>query len=163
MHLVPLSSQDTPQAIEFCLSVLSEFVHDPRFEDRIDLQHLPEFYRERGGEFWITKEKGEIVATLGIQAEDFRGQQAGVLRRFFLKPSLRGQGRGQELLQTAEDFCRAKNYSFLIFGLDGGNARARPFYERAGFTEFPQELAPQVLRDDNDEWYFEKKIKNPSP
>jgi GNAT superfamily N-acetyltransferase len=53
--------------------------------------------------------------------------------------SAEGTGVGTALLKYAEEWSRARGMTFLTLNVFDANARARRFYERAGF-------APETLK-----------------
>lgn len=55
------------------------------------------------------------------------------LRYFFLEPELRGLGVGTDLLNTALDFCREKEYSHVFLWTVSAQETARTLYKKAGF------------------------------
>ncbi|MCB5909067.1 GNAT family N-acetyltransferase [Streptomyces pinistramenti] len=59
---------------------------------------------------------------------------AGELLALYVAPALIGTGVGRTLLAAAEERARAAGFGLLCLWVVRGNARARRFYERAGFT-----------------------------
>ncbi len=125
--------------------------------DRIDLQSVPEYYRLRNGEFWVIRQQKEIIATSGVQQIMYKQQSAGFLRRVFVRQDLRNFGLGSALLKTAETFCRQQKFAFLMFGTSTEVKRANTFYRQNGYEKFTDDI-PQELLDDNDDWYFRKRL-----
>ena len=56
------------------------------------------------------------------------------LRRIYTLSRVHGSGLGAALMARALDDARALGKSRVLLGVYGGNARARAFYERQGFT-----------------------------
>lgn len=59
---------------------------------------------------------------------------AGELYAIYVKPSLIGTGVGRELLRTVHQHAAARGFRSLRLWVLRDNARARRFYERAGYA-----------------------------
>jgi ribosomal protein S18 acetylase RimI-like enzyme len=72
------------------------------------------------------------------------------LRRIYMLSRLHGSGLGAELMERALADARAMGKTRVLLGVYGGNARARAFYERQGFTVAGarQFLVGETLHDD---------------
>jgi ribosomal protein S18 acetylase RimI-like enzyme len=72
------------------------------------------------------------------------------LRRIYTLSRLHGSGLGAELMERALDDARAMGKRRVLLGVYGGNARARAFYERQGFTVVGTRrfLVGETLHDD---------------
>lgn len=72
------------------------------------------------------------------------------LRRIYTLSRLHGSGLGPELMERALADARALGKTRVLLGVYGGNARARAFYERQGFTVVGarQFLVGETLHDD---------------
>jgi ribosomal protein S18 acetylase RimI-like enzyme len=72
------------------------------------------------------------------------------LRRIYMLSRLHGSGLGAELMERALADARAMGKGRVLLGVYGGNARARAFYERQGFTVAGTRkfLVGETLHDD---------------
>ena len=72
------------------------------------------------------------------------------LRRIYMLSRLHGSGLGAELMERALADARAMGKARVLLGVYGGNARARAFYERQGFTVAGTRkfLVGETLHDD---------------
>lgn len=75
------------------------------------------------------------AATIGSIAIDGRAApKCGAhLRWFILGDAARGTGAGARLIDTALDFCRARNFESVYLWTFAGLDAARSLYERRGF------------------------------
>ncbi|GAB6906022.1 GCN5-related N-acetyltransferase [Desulfosarcina cetonica] len=96
---------------------------------------LAEFLQRYDGRrdgFWTMSVNGRVegsIAIDGIHAED----EGAHLRWFFVSDALRGKGAGNQLIDTAINFCRSKNYKKIYLWTFEGLFAARHLYEKAGF------------------------------
>ncbi|MFH8568603.1 GNAT family N-acetyltransferase [Streptomyces sp. NPDC017993] len=72
------------------------------------------------------------------------GPGAGELLALYVTPALIGTGVGRTLLTAATERARATGFGTLYLWVVRGNARARRFYERAGFLPDGSEEAYEV-------------------
>ncbi len=97
-----------------------------------ELAHLPSSYEEGGGAFWVVAgEGGEILGTCGmfpIAAGTFE------LRKMYLRPSLRGRGFGQKLLDASLSWARTRGGRRVVLDTTEQMKRAIAFYESNGFV-----------------------------
>ena len=68
--------------------------------DQPDLAAIPSFYQSGAGGFWVAKDAGAVVGTIGLK--DI-GAGRAALRKMFVGPAHRGAAHGvaQALLDTA--------------------------------------------------------------
>ncbi|MFG2889031.1 GNAT family N-acetyltransferase [Streptomyces sp. NPDC048248] len=72
------------------------------------------------------------------------GEPPGELLTLYVMPALIGTGVGRALLAAAMGRARAAGFGTLYLWVVRGNARARRFYERAGFVPDGSEEAYEV-------------------
>ncbi len=155
-------SSDTVEIQDFIYETWEGILTPPPKEKviagRADLQNPEKYYGERNGKFFLLRNKNQkICATIAVHELQYEGEISGFLRRFFIREGLRNKGLGTQLLEYVEALCREKKWKFLVFGVDETMGRNRPFYLRNGYEIFTENI-PQYLLDDNDKWYFRKKI-----
>jgi ribosomal protein S18 acetylase RimI-like enzyme len=87
--------------------------------------------------FVAEDENGKLAGFIHLQAENdyFRNEKYGYISDLAVDASFEGQGIGRKLLDTAEEWARAKGYRLLALYVFSGNRRARQLYEKYGFTE----------------------------
>jgi GNAT superfamily N-acetyltransferase len=86
---------------------------------------------------------GYIALTVGYSLEN-HGKDAFV-DEFFLAEGYRGRGIGREVLQFAEGYCRDTGVRSLHLGVEQKNARARRFYQQAGYPDLGRSLLSKRL------------------
>lgn len=170
MNIVSATSSQREEIQNFIFEFWKEFFDTGEQKDmlkkRPDLLFCPRFYIERDGNFWILRDPQErIFATIGVHKIFFKegGKKisVGFLRRFFVSKQYRSKGIGSALLEFVEKFCKSKNWKYLMFGVDESMEKVKKFYTKYGYEEFSNNI-PQEILDDNDAWYFRKKLI-PSP
>lgn len=82
--------------------------------------------------FWTISRDGQVEAAIAIDGTDALNRGAH-LRWFIVSDALRGQGAGGQLLRTAVDFCRDREYPGMHLWTFAGLDAARHLYEREGF------------------------------
>jgi ribosomal protein S18 acetylase RimI-like enzyme len=56
------------------------------------------------------------------------------LAELYIKPTMRGQGKGRALLTAAMDYARSKGASYMDLGTAESDVAARSLYESLGFS-----------------------------
>jgi len=89
---------------------------------------------------WVTEIENEIVAMISIQLvptlprPDIINNHFGYLTNFYTKPTYRGKGVGQQLLQTAKSWAIEQKLELLIVW---SSEEAVQLYKKQGFVENP--------------------------
>ncbi len=96
-----------------------------------------------------------------------RERETGLLWAVRVFPPLRSLGLGGRLVEAAEHALRARGYVWSELGVERGNARARQFYRRAGYSEAGEERGwfsftppgtSTVVRQRRDEIIMRKRL-----
>lgn len=99
------------------------------------------------GRIWLARDGAAPVAyavlTLGYSLEF--GGRYGLLDELFILAPYRGGGLGRALLDLVLGECRALGLGALRLEVERGNAPARIFYERLGFTAHTRDLMTRWL------------------
>ncbi|MBW4471521.1 MAG: GNAT family N-acetyltransferase [Stenomitos rutilans HA7619-LM2] len=89
-------------------------------------------YNEERDGFWVAVLENRVEASIAI--DGIQANQTGVhLRWFIVSDVLRGQGVGRQLLNSAIEFCRRKQYRRVYLWTFEGLDSARHLYEIFGF------------------------------
>jgi GNAT superfamily N-acetyltransferase len=64
----------------------------------------------------------------------FTAEGVADLVSMWVRPSARGHGVGETLIETAADWAKSRDYDTLYLWVTESNAPARRLYERCGFT-----------------------------
>ena len=112
---------------------------EPDGADR-DVLAVEAYYLDRGGEFWVVEQQGELVGTsayypclASAAAPSHRGEQAVEIRKMYLSPQARGQGLGKYLLAELERSIRARGCPEIWIETASVLTAAVKLYEANGY------------------------------
>ncbi|WP_125588359.1 GNAT family N-acetyltransferase [Companilactobacillus jidongensis] len=117
--------------IEFCQN--DEAHLDIKMIEQSDVFEIPEHYQATGGNFWIAKDNGLTVGSIGLLKLDNKN---GVLKKFFTYPKYRGNPvrLGQKLYEQFIDYAKNEvNLETIFLDTPEGEQRSHYFYEKQGF------------------------------
>lgn len=129
-------------------------------DDQPELLHIREKYLAGGGGFWVAKEGGKVLGSIGLM---IAGKGIGILKKFFVYEPYRGKPHhlGRQLYAVLIDFARERGVQQIILDTPKNTDRAHEFYVRAGFEQVPKEALPIVYDypySDSD--FFRLDLKN---
>lgn len=143
----PWAPADRDALIEFVLGIQrGEFGVPITAADQPDLGDVPAFYGKGSGGFWVAREDGAIVGSVGLL---HHGDDAAALRKMFVRADRRGRAHGiaERLIATVLDHARAAGLRTLCLGTRPDMLAAHRFYERHGFHRIDEtELPPSFPR-----------------
>ena len=110
-------------------------------DDQPELLHIKEKYLDNGGNFWVAKEQGKVVGTVGLM---MCSSGLAVLKKFFVYEPYRGipHHLGRELYNALLNFAKENGVKRLILDTPKNTERAHKFYEKAGFQKIEKEELP---------------------
>ncbi|HSZ43600.1 MAG TPA: GNAT family N-acetyltransferase [Trebonia sp.] len=119
--------------------------HMPQdFLDGLDVGHRTEAWRRRlpaaqrsRGDVLVVESAGQVAGFAGFgpsRDADADSGQTGELAAIYLRPGSIGQGLGRLLMMAVVSGLTDLGYADATLWVLDGNARARRFYERAGWT-----------------------------
>jgi GNAT superfamily N-acetyltransferase len=129
--------------------VLSGLSDDERLAHRRDRLRSP----PAGTQAWVAELDGHVAgfALSGPSRYGDSGPGTGELFAIYLEPDAVGLGLGRSLMEQAERGMWADGYHRAVLWVLRGNARARRFYERAGWrpdgASQEEELDGALLRE----------------
>ena len=86
-------------------------------------------------EVWIAEQSGRVAGCLHILATtDFFGRRHAHISVIATTEAAEGSGVGRALLDHADAWARRRGLALLTLNVFAANARARRFYEKAGWT-----------------------------
>jgi GNAT superfamily N-acetyltransferase len=107
-------------------------------------------YDQRRDGFWTASVGGRIEGSITIDGSHADAEGAH-LRWFIVSDVLRGRGVGNQLMETAIDFCRGCGYRRVyLWTFEGLNA-ARHLYEKNGFRLVEQKPGTQWGKEVNEQ------------
>ena len=115
------------------------------FERYIDLSlveeidRISEYYRERGGAFWVATRDGDIVGMFGLEPCHENSYE---LRRMYVSPEARRLGIASQMLQFAEDECKRRGGLRMELSTSELQPAAVALYRSAGYR-----LVREVVAD----------------
>jgi GNAT superfamily N-acetyltransferase len=107
-------------------------------------------YDEEKDGFWTAVFEGGIEGSITIDGAHAAAEGAH-LRWFIMSDGLRGKGVGNQLMDTAMDFCRSRGYSRIYLWTFEGLNPARHLYEKNGFRLVEQHKGTQWGREVNEQ------------
>lgn len=123
-----------------------------RAEDQPDILRIGEVYSGNGGAFWVAKDHGKVVGTIGLMNA---GDGLGILKKFFVYEAYRGDPHflGRRLYAELLEVARSRGFRRICLDTPRNTTRAHRFYEKAGFrpvdkTDYP--LTYECLYVEND-------------
>ena len=107
----------------------------PRLNE--DLLDIHQYYLSCGGMFWLAlDEQSRVVGCLGYNRYN---QDTAKLHRLYIKYTMKRQGLGSKLLETAEQYLKEAGYRYAIVHLGGKEYfESRQFYPKHGYREYKE-------------------------
>lgn len=155
----PYRPGDPSRVCYFYYDLYEKQYHFNGTVERYFLEGMIDLFRQADGSMlWVAEQGAEIVGSIAVIR---RGEQEAQLRWFGVAPSLQGQGLGKKLIETAMDYCRAKEYEHLTLWTIDILKPARHLYGKYGFamTETKPNLqwASYPLLEEKWEYHREKQ------
>lgn len=115
--------------------------HTVSVDNQPDLLHIQEKYLQPGGNFWVAKEYGELIGSIGLINA---GNGIGILKKFFVYEKYRGEPfhLGRKLYAEFLSFVQNKKFKNIILDTPKNTERAHKFYEKAGFKKITEDNLP---------------------
>ena len=106
-----------------------------------DLLAFDRHYGAPRGAFFVAREAGVLVGSVGVERRD---ADTAEVHRLYLDMRLRGRGIGRALLEAAIAWSRAAGAGHLVLWSDTRFDRAHALYERMGFRRTGEREVPDV-------------------
>jgi N-acetylglutamate synthase-like GNAT family acetyltransferase len=123
--------------------------------DQPDLAAPETHYMRGAGGFWVAREGGAVVGTIGLLDA---GLGVGALRKMFVRRDRRGKelGVARRLLERLLVHAREHHVDHILLGTRPEMHAAHHFYERAGFRRIAEgDLPPTFPRMRVDSVFYE--------
>lgn len=101
-----------------------------------DLENLDEFYKNKGGVFYIMLNNNTLVGTVAIKKIT---NEEAELKRLYLNQKYRNQGLGFKLMNLAISFAKTNNFKKITLNTNIKQTKAIELYKRNDFKEDKQE------------------------
>ena len=114
------------------------------FEDYIarslreEIDRIPDYYRERGGGFFVALEEEILVGCFGLEGLN---TDAAELRRMYVRQDHRRGGIAGRMLRRAEEVCRDAGCRSLILSTSELQQAALALYRRHGYRLVRDEIS----------------------
>jgi len=141
----PYAHADHRTTVELVLDIQTrEFGVPVTYDQQPDLQDPAAFFRRGAGEFWVARDAGAVVGTIGL-VEFAPGE--GALRKMFVRVDRRGAAHGvaQRLLDTLLAHARAQCLARVWLGTTEIFKASHRFYAKNGFAEIGEAALPPAF------------------
>jgi GNAT superfamily N-acetyltransferase len=153
--IAPADRTDVPGVIALIGRVYAEygFVFDPPVEVP-DLLAFERHYEPPRGAFFVVRQAGAIVGSVGVERLD---GAAAELHRLYLDAPLRGRGTGRALVEEVLAWCRTSAVARLVLWSDTRFEQAHRLYRRVDFRQTGERTLPNDPNQTR-EYCFERPV-----
>jgi putative acetyltransferase len=128
-----------PDAIATARELFKEYQNDLGidlcFQDfSKELATLPGAYAPPRGRLLLADVDGVVAGCVALRPVN---DQAGEMKRLYVRPAFRGSGTGRALVESVITEARAIGYHHICLDTLPVMARAQELYERLGFKDIP--------------------------
>ena len=137
----------------------------PQFEAYIvqsldeEIDHIPAYYAERGGSFWVAEDAGTLLGMYGLERCE---ENSAELRRMYVSPEARRRGVARAMLAHAERLCRSAGVDRLTLSTAEVQTSALALYRASGFELIREEVASvptnKTVGSGLRRFHFEKRL-----
>jgi len=124
-----------------------------------EIDHIPAYYAEHAGGFWIAEQEGGIAGMFGLERS---APDAMELRRMYVAPAARRNGIASNMLRFAEDECRRRGMARLELNTSELQPAAVSLYRYAGYRLVREVVADaatnKTVGGGIRRYYFEKML-----
>ena len=156
LTVAPARREDVPGVIDLIGRVFREYGWT--FVPSVELPDLCAFerhYEPPRGAFFIVRQRGRIVGSVGVERLD---DASAELHRLYLDAHLRGHGTGRALVEQVLDWCRQSRIAHLALWSDTRFDQAHRLYERMGFAQTGERTLPEDINQTR-EYRFERPVR----
>jgi ribosomal protein S18 acetylase RimI-like enzyme len=89
-------------------------------------------YFRAGSGFWLAQAKNQVAGCIALRPLRER-EQAGEIKRLYVRPEFRGSGAALALLVALEQYAEASGYEWLYLDSKDDLKPALRFYDRHGY------------------------------
>ena len=142
IHIDRYRDFDRDEVIELVLHCQNDGSRPPTtVDDQPELLHIEEKYFGSGGGFWVAREEGRVIGSIGLM---MAADDTAVLKKFFVSEGYRGEPHhlGRRLYAVLLAFAKERRVKQLVLDTPKNTERAHRFYEKAGFRKISEEELP---------------------
>jgi RimJ/RimL family protein N-acetyltransferase len=140
--VVPVAATraDVPEVFSLLARIWQEygFVWAPEIEFP-DLYRFEVHYVPPRGAFWVVRDAGRVVGSIGIDRVD---DATSEIHRLYLDAHLRGRGIGRALVEEALAWSRAQAMRRIVLWSDTRFEHSHRLYARLGFERLGERTVP---------------------
>lgn len=133
MEFIRAEKEDALEIVSLVAEVWREY--DCTLNIDIEERHLldpGDYFRQRGGDFWIVRENGILIATAAVSME----KDLAEMKTLYVKKEARGRGFGTQLTDLAIETAKERGAKRMELWSDTRFIDAHRLYERLGFVRF---------------------------
>lgn len=143
MKIIPYDNQYRDDMIFMVLQAKDALGRIPGLNE--DLLDIRGNYLDKGDMFWLALDDNErVIGCIGDNSME--DSTEAMLHRLYVKASLKRQGIGTALLQTAESYIKEQGKTAVHVHLGGKEYfESRSFYPKHGYVEYAPSYMRKVL------------------
>lgn len=157
--MIDIKPVTTPEQIKAVQDLFREYIiwvntfvdsgSAPTFEGfEAELAGLPGVFAPPTGQLWLATEDGAPAGCIALKEVE---EGVGELKRLYVRPTFRGHGLGNNLVEALLEEAQALGYGKVILDSHITMKAAHTTYQSHGFkfveapADFPEELKPIVV------------------
>lgn len=106
----------------------------------VEVERIPQYYRERSGSFWVATDTSGVVGMFGLERVDAATAE---LRRMYVDPDARRRGIARRMLAFAEEIARRDGYAAMTLSTSELQTAALVLYRAAGYRLLREDAATE--------------------
>lgn len=122
----------TPGHVEEAYAIVQEYYEAVGVMVREDADKFAHEYFGDGAGIWLAAEDGKTLGCIGLR-ELSQIENAGEVKRLYVKPESRGRGVAGLLLKALEEYARGFGYRWLYLDSKDDLTDAIRFYQKHGY------------------------------
>ena len=118
--------------MEKAYAIVQEYYEAAAVVVREDAAQFAGEYFKDGSGIWLAEDDGQVVGCIALR--ELAGKsRCGEIKRLYVRPSHRGKGLADQLLEALEAYAKASGYKWLYLDTAAEMRAAARFYEKKGF------------------------------